>query len=78
MSKVIVYSTPVCPNCRLVKQFLINNHVDFIDKDVTSDPEAMRLFDSEGFTSVPITQVDDEFVFGFDEVGLRKALGLKS
>ena len=35
--KVLVYSTPTCPYCVRVKQFLKDNNVEFDDIDVSSD-----------------------------------------
>ena len=40
--KVLVYSTPTCPYCIRVKQFLKENAVSFNDIDVSSDQDAAQ------------------------------------
>ncbi len=74
--KVIVYSTPSCPWCARTKAWLKENGIDFVDKDVTVDVAARNVLLSHGFTGVPVTQVDDEFIVGFNEPALKRALGL--
>ncbi len=42
MSKVKVYSTPTCPYCHLLKEFLNQKKVEFDDIDVAADQEAEK------------------------------------
>lgn len=37
-----VYSTPTCPYCRMAKDFLKQNKIEFEDIDVATNTEAAR------------------------------------
>ena len=37
---VVVYTTPTCPYCRQAKDFLTQNGVKFVERDVAVDPAA--------------------------------------
>ena len=42
MSKIIIYSTPTCPYCNLVKDYLNQRSIEFEEKDVSLDRTAAR------------------------------------
>ena len=75
--KVNVFSTPTCPFCKKTKEFLKQKGVEYIDHDVTSDKEALeemrRL--TEGGLSVPVIQIGDEVIVGFDKGKIEELLG---
>ena len=75
---VTVFSTSTCPWCVKVKEFLKQNNVKYIEKNVGVDQEAADyMIDKTGQMGVPVTEVDGKFVVGYDVDGLKKALGLK-
>ncbi len=75
MTKVIVYSTESCPWCTKVKEFLKENKVKFIDKNVGEDKAAAsEMLKKSGQMGVPVVDVDGEIVVGFNEAAIRKAL----
>ena len=39
---VVVYSKPGCQPCRLTKKVLDDQGTEYVEKDVTADPEALR------------------------------------
>ncbi|NLP17992.1 MAG: glutaredoxin family protein [Firmicutes bacterium] len=73
-TRVIVYSTPTCPYCNLVKEYLEENDVDFSVIDVTVDQEAREEFIRKGYRGVPVTVIGTEEITGFDVSRLEKAL----
>lgn len=76
--KVTVYSTPSCPWCHAVKQFLSDHKVKFDDINVATDQKkAMEMIEKSGQMGVPVVEVGKEIIIGFDEARIRKALGLK-
>jgi glutaredoxin 3 len=82
--KVSVYSTPTCPWCVKVKDFLKENHIEFTSIDVSEDREkAQEMIDKTGQMGVPVTmiQVKDDAeevqIIGYDEKAMKKALHLK-
>ena len=75
MPKVTVYSTPVCPWCNKVKDFLKENNIEFEEKNVAEDEAARNeMVEKSGQMGVPVTDIDRETIVGFDEEALRKKL----
>lgn len=75
--KITVYSTPTCPYCKQVKQFLEENGFDFTDIDVSIDPKAaQKMIDKSGQMGVPVTDIDGDIIIGYDEKALKKQLGI--
>lgn len=75
--KVTVYSTPTCPYCVRVKQFLKDNNIEFEDIDVSQDQEKVReMVDKTGQMGVPVLDIDGEIIVGFDKDAINKALNL--
>ena len=76
-NKVKVYSTPTCPWCRRVKEYLTQNRIRFEDADVSTDRAAAEeMIKKSGQMGVPVTEIDGELVVGFDKPTLDKKLGL--
>jgi glutaredoxin-like YruB-family protein len=77
MPEVNVYSTPSCPWCSRVKQFLEEHGIDYEDYDVAQDPaKAEEMIQKTGQMGVPVTDIDGEMVIGFDQARLQELLGL--
>lgn len=75
--QVKVYSTPTCPFCIRVKQFLKENNVDFEDIDVSADrTKAEEMVRISGQMGVPVLNIDGEIIAGFDKEAISKALNL--
>lgn len=73
-TQIIVYSTPTCPYCNLVKEYLEEKGVDFRQVDVTVDQKAREEFVRKGYRGVPVTIIGTEEITGFDVSQLDKAL----
>lgn len=74
---VIVYSTPTCPYCTLVKEFLSQHNVAYEEKDVAADREARQeMLNLTGRTAVPALKIGDNAVVGFDRARISELLGL--
>jgi len=77
MANVKVYSTPACPFCVQVKQFLKDNQVAFEDIDVSADyDKAQEMIDKTGQMGVPVLDIDGEVIVGFDREAITNALKL--
>ncbi|MDP3791130.1 MAG: glutaredoxin domain-containing protein [Candidatus Omnitrophota bacterium] len=75
--KVKVYSTPTCPYCVRVKQFLKESAVSFEDIDVSRDQDAAQeMIKMSGQMGVPVVDIDGELIVGFDREKIKKSLGL--
>jgi glutaredoxin-like YruB-family protein len=73
--KVKVYSTPTCPYCHMLKDYLRAKGVKFQDIDVSSDHDAAQeMISKSGFTGVPQTEINGKMIIGFDRAALEKEL----
>ncbi len=76
-AEVKVYSTPTCPYCTRVKQFLKDNNVEFENIDVSQDEEMLQeMIDKSGQMGVPVIEINGEYIIGFDKEKIETALGL--
>jgi glutaredoxin-like YruB-family protein len=75
--KVLVYSTPTCPYCIRLKQFLQENNVIFENIDVSSDHEAAnKMVEKSGQMGVPVVDIEGEIIVGFDRDRIKQSLAL--
>ena len=76
MSKnVTVYSTPTCPYCVRVKQFLKENDVPFNNIDVSADQaKAQEMVNKSGQMGVPVVDIDGKIIVGFDKAAIQQEL----
>lgn len=56
---VTVFTTPSCQPCRLLKKRLNDLGVEFVERDVTTDPEALELAKNLGYNSSPVVLLDN-------------------
>lgn len=77
MKKVIVYSTPTCPYCIRVKQFLKENNIEFDNFDVSVDKEkADEMVEKSGQMGVPVIDIEGDIIVGFDKQRIKTVLGI--
>ena len=77
MPKVKVYSTPSCPYCVTLKEFLKSHSIEFEDIDVSQDMAAQKdMIERSGQMGVPVADIDGEMVIGFDRERISQLLGL--
>ncbi|MBI2581295.1 glutathione S-transferase N-terminal domain-containing protein [Candidatus Woesearchaeota archaeon] len=79
MPKVTVYSTPTCPWCEKTKEFLRENNVQYSEINVAADHKAAQeMIEKSGQMGVPVIEVDNQIIVGFDKNAMRKALKISS
>lgn len=75
--KVIVYSTPTCPYCNMVKEYLDDNNIEYENMDVSKDEKAAEdMVEKSGQMGVPVIDARGQIIVGFDKEELSKALNL--
>lgn len=73
-----VYSTPTCPYCITLKQFLKEHNIEFEDIDVSQDQNALEeMVKKSGQLGVPVIDINGEIVVGFDKERIVRLLGLQ-
>ncbi|MBW1989699.1 MAG: glutaredoxin family protein [Deltaproteobacteria bacterium] len=74
--QVRIFSTPKCPYCKLAKEYLDKKGIKYTEHDITADAaarEEMREL-TGGAKRVPVIQVCDEVLVGFDKKKVESAL----
>jgi glutaredoxin-like YruB-family protein len=75
MAVVKVYSTPTCPWCIRVKQFLGENNITFENYDVSVDQaKGEEMIQKSGQMGVPVLDIDGTIIVGFDKERIKQAL----
>ena len=63
--RISVYTTPNCPQCRIVKKMLDEAKVKYETTDLSQDAEAMEMVKGLGYVSAPVVFVGDAHWTGF-------------
>ena len=74
-TQVTIYSTPACHFCNAAKEFFTENNVAYTEHDVAADPEQrQKMIEITGQMGVPVIQIGDDVVVGFDEGKVKELL----
>jgi len=77
MKKVKMYSTPTCGYCNLAKDFFDEKGVKVDVFDVSVDDEKRQeLIDKSGQMGVPVIEIGEEIIVGFDQDRISELLEL--
>jgi glutaredoxin-like YruB-family protein len=75
--KVVVYTTPTCMYCNMLKAFFDEKKIKYEAVDISIDSEkAKYVAEKTGQLGVPVTEIDGEFIIGFDQVKISEILNL--
>jgi len=75
---VKVFSTPTCPYCHTLKEYLKERNVSFEDIDVSQDEAARNyMVEKTGKMEVPVVEIDGQIVEGFDKNKIVELLNIK-
>ncbi len=78
MTKVRVFSTPVCPFCITLKEFLKQHNVEFEEIDVAKDEKGREeMITKSGQMGVPVIEINGEIVVGFNKEKITELLNIK-
>lgn len=58
-----------------MKEFLSQKGVEFVEKNVQTDPAARKELMQKGIMAVPVVQIGGETVVGFDKDKIEELLG---
>ncbi len=77
MNKVIIYTTNTCVYCKKAKEFFKENKIEYKEVDVGKDVNsAKEMVAKSGQMGVPVIEVNDKIIIGFDKSALIKELKL--
>jgi glutaredoxin 3 len=77
MKNVLIYSTPTCHFCHMAKEYFTANNVAFTDYNVAADIDKRKeMIDKSGQMGVPVIQIENDLIVGFNKPVITKLLGL--
>ncbi len=77
MSTVTIYSTPTCHFCHMAKDFFTEHNVEFTDYNVGEDPaKRTEMIQKSGQMGVPVIQIDNNLIVGFNKPKIVELLGI--
>ncbi|HDZ54338.1 MAG TPA: glutaredoxin family protein [Candidatus Nealsonbacteria bacterium] len=75
---VKVFSTPTCPYCVTLKEFLKEHSIEFEDIDVSQNKQALdEMVKNSGQMGVPVVDIDGQIIVGFDKEKISELLNIK-
>jgi glutaredoxin-like YruB-family protein len=78
MKRINIYSTPTCPHCKKLKDYLSSKNIKFNDIDVSADPDKIReMIDKSGQMGTPVIDIDGEIIAGFDKKKIDNILNIQ-
>lgn len=75
---VTIYTTPTCVYCKMAKEYFAANNVEYTELNVATDEAARNaMLEKSGQMGVPVIDVDNNIVIGFDQELLADLLKIK-
>ena len=71
---ITLYGATWCPACKVAKEFLDENKVDFEYVSIDSEENKERFFKETCASSVPVLKVDSEIIIGFNVEKFKEVL----
>jgi glutaredoxin 3 len=76
--RVTLFSTPLCPYCDTLKEFLKENNIKFEEVDVSRDEKLKEeIIKKSGQLGVPVVEINGEMIAGFDKKKICQLLDIK-
>ena len=78
MPDVLIYTTTTCPWCHKAMDFLKANKIKFTEVNVQENPDrADEVVEKSGQMGVPVIDIDNQIIIGYNESALKKLLNIK-
>lgn len=75
---VKLFTTPACPYCFTLKQFLKKHNIEFEEIDVSQDKKALEeMIKKSDQMGVPVIEINENIVVGFDKEKIAELLNIK-
>jgi glutaredoxin 3 len=72
MKDVIMFTTQTCSSCKIAKNFLFQNKIQFEQKDINVDTKAREELQRRHISGVPTFLIGKDFVTGFNPTKILK------
>ncbi len=78
MKKVSIYTTSSCIYCRKAKDLFQKHNISYTEYNVMTDVvKRDEMIKRTGQMGVPVIEIDEALIVGFDEHKIRELLGIK-
>ncbi len=75
--QVTIFTTPSCVYCKMAKEFFQKNNIQYVEKDVAADTVSRdEMIRKSGQFGVPVIEVGEKIIIGFDQARLKDSLGI--
>jgi len=75
---VRLFTTPSCPFCYTLREFLKEKGIEFEEIDVSKDKKAREeIIKKTGKLEAPLVEINGEIMAGFDKEKILKLLNIK-
>ncbi|MFA5009598.1 MAG: glutaredoxin family protein [Candidatus Paceibacterota bacterium] len=76
--KIRLFTTPICPYCQTLKRFLEEKGIEFQVVNVLEDKDAQEeMISKTNQATIPVLDIDGEFIVGFDRKKIVEKLGIQ-
>lgn len=73
--KVKIYTTPTCHFCNMAKKYFETKNITYEEIDVSKDLNAAReMIEKTGQMGVPVIEIGDRIIIGFNRNALDRIL----
>ncbi len=77
MQKAFIYTTPTCHFCQMAKAYFKENNVEYEEYNVATDmAKRTEMIQKSGQMGVPVIQIGNNLVIGFNKPIISKLLEL--
>jgi glutaredoxin 3 len=74
-AKIVIYGAEWCPPCHIAKDYLKSQHIEYEYINIDENRQAgMDIAAKTGWNAIPIINIGEEYMLGFDRVKLDSAL----
>jgi len=74
MKKVEIYTSNSCGYCGMAKDYFKENNIEYVEYNVSENPQYRKELMKKGYMSVPVIIVEGEEVIGFDKNRIEQLL----
>ena len=72
---VIIYTTSQCPYCKATREYFQTRDISYQERNVEQDDDAFaEMIERSGQMSVPVIEVHDTMLIGFDRQHLDELI----
>lgn len=74
MKDIKIYTTSTCHFCKVAKEYFTSKNIPFEAVDINSNKDELDRFIGAGHRSVPVIEIGDTTIVGWDQAKVEAAL----